>query len=1206
MTARISVVVPFYNNEDLLGDCLQSIAGQTFADLEVIMVDDGSADGSVAIAQAQAAADPRFSLVQVPNGGPGYARNRGIERATGEFLAFVDADDMLPSHAYSRMLHTLESSGSDFVSGNVERIGPAGVTQSGLHSRAIKGRRIGTHISRLPDLFWDVSVWNKLFRKSFWDAAGLTFPEGMLWEDLQAMTRAHVLAKAVDVIPDMIYYWRERGKGQLSITQSRTDITNFRDRITALLAIDKFLAERATPKLLREHQRKALINDLWLYVTDLSRTSDEYQAEFLQLSQKYLGQVDRRVLAKLPSTHKLAYYLIKTGQLDRLIEYNAWRQGQPVKTVPVVRRFGRLRADLPFRTDRSARIPSRIYRPHWRELDPFVRVDGLSWHGEKLVISGAAFVPSIDITKRRHASKVIILRPLGRKLPPLILLARSVQHPEASGWSGQSRYAYDWAGFRVEISPRWFRIGQRWLTGDWDSLILVRGRGVWRPARLHTPVRGQAERPEFRQVASGIRFGARWVRRQLHIQVVETPAVLHSCLEADGQLRIDVDVNTPAAASAAATGPAQLVLTWPKGAATQRFAATAQQLDSHTLRVRGEIPVPAIEASPVTGGTAPAAADGPARPAAPGGAGGLVAAALPGSAELEWDLHVEAGGGKPVRVAFPAGQQEFRHVLGAREFGVERTRYGNVIIVSRDVQPVIDQHEWSDDGRLVLRGSFPAVMAGRFEALLLRRGSTDQHVVAFNRAQDRFTIDISVAALPLFGSLLPLRDGIWDILVRRSDDPDGQPVGPRYDHAGLAGLDDQRKVVGPKFYQFTTADYDTPILTVGAALKLVEQGRVQRRMLRGLYYPLQMKLPLRDAVMFVSWKGKQCGDNPLGIARELRRRGDDREHIWAVSDWSVPVPDGARGVLLRTEEYYEALGRCKYLIANDDMPGNYQKRDGQVYVQTWHGTPLKRIGFDIEQPQFISGTGYFDHLARDVARWDLLLSPNPFSTAIMRGAFRFDGEVCESGYPRNDVLHSSAAADIAAQVRRRIGLPEDKKVVLYAPTWRDNQYYASGRYRFDFRLDLEQAWQTLGDDYVILVRGHHHMADDVPVGARPGFALNVTGYPDITELFLVSDILVTDYSSVMFDFAPTGKPMLFFTYDLEQYRDDLRGFYFDFEAEAPGPLLSSTEDVAQAIGEAGQVAARHRAAYEAFTAKYCPLDDGKAGARACDAIFSGS
>ena len=277
-------------------------------------------------------------------------------------------------------------------------------------------------------------------------------------------------------------------------------------------------------------------------------------------------------------------------------------------------------------------------------------------------------------------------------------------------------------------------------------------------------------------------------------------------------------------------------------------------------------------------------------------------------------------------------------------------------------------------------------------------------------------------------------------------------------------------------------------------------------------------------------------------------------------------------MLAGTEDYFEALARSRYLVSNDDMSAIYLKRDSQVYVQTWHGTPLKKIGFDISQPQFISGSAYFDQLAQDIAKWDLLLSPNPFSTAVMRRAFRFDGEICESGYPRNDVLHAPDADEIAAQVLRRIGVPPGKRVVLYAPTWRDNQYYASGRYRFDFRLDLERAWRALGDDYVFLIRGHHHMADDVPAGTRPGFAINVTAYPDISELFLISNVLVTDYSSAMCDFAATGRPIVLFTYDLEQYRDDLRGFYLDLAAEAPGPLLATTDEVAAAIRDLDGVA----------------------------------
>jgi CDP-glycerol glycerophosphotransferase len=521
------------------------------------------------------------------------------------------------------------------------------------------------------------------------------------------------------------------------------------------------------------------------------------------------------------------------------------------------------------------------------------------------------------------------------------------------------------------------------------------------------------------------------------------------------------------------------------------------------------------------------------------------------------------------------------------------------------MRPVIDEHAWSEDGSLTVGGSFAARPSDPLEAVLLRAGSTEAHCVPVQREGERFTLTIPVAALPVFGRPQPLGDGRWELRMRFAAD------GEKLLSPSLADPRDPEHRFGPKLYCLATSGDGAPVITVRAALGLTEGGRVQRKLIREYYYPLLLKRrSLRDAVVFISFGGKRATDNPLGIAAELRRRGDTREHIWAVSDWSVPVPEGSRAVLRSTEAYWEALARSAYLVSNDDMPTGYQKRAGQTYLQTWHGTPLKRIGFDAGALQSVNGAKYLDHLAGDIAKWDILLSPNPFSTPILRQAFRYEGEILESGYPRNDVLAASARAAsdggaLAATVRERIGLPAGKRAVLYAPTWRDNQFYGAGRYRFDMQLDLERAWQQLGDDYVILIRGHHQMADDTP-GGRPGFVQNVTGYPDVSELFLVSDALITDYSSMMCDFAVTGKPILVYAYDLADYRDNLRGFYLDFEAEVPGPVLTTSDEVIAALGDLDSVAAASRARYERFAAKFCPLDDGKAGARVCDRLFGGA
>ncbi len=594
-TPRISVVVAFFNNEDDLADCLDSIAAQSFADLEVIMVDDASTDHSAQIARAKAAADPRFTLLQPAHGGPGGARNRGVERARGEFLAFVDGDDVLPANAYELLLHALEQSGSDFVSGAVFRVGPKGINPSALHALALKGRQTGTHITRTPRLLYDVSVWNKLFRRSFWDSHELSYPEGVVWEDIRLMTKAHVLARAVDVIPDTVYYWRERAQGRLSITQSRTSIANLRDRMTALDDIDEFIAAHSTASLLRAHQRKALKNDLWLYVQDLHKVTEAYRAEFADLVNGYLDHVSRRVLRSLPATHKLAYHLVRIRAMPQLAELAAWLVEQPVRQVPMIRRWGRLRADLPFLTNSPVPVPARVFRPHWRDLDPYMQVDDIGWardkrgQSDRLVVTGRANVPSVDIPRRRNTSKIVVLRPAGpgiRRLP-VVRPARSFLHPEATALSEQERYNYDWSGFRFTVSPRWFR-----GTGEWECYMLVRGRGVWRPARVHTPVPGPAERPQPRQVAPGLRFGARWAGLGLNVAVWRLGAVVAALAWHDaGPGAAEIEVEMPGApvgaGSPASRDQAELVLVRNRGAATRSFPASA--VPSHG-RPAAEVP----------------------------------------------------------------------------------------------------------------------------------------------------------------------------------------------------------------------------------------------------------------------------------------------------------------------------------------------------------------------------------------------------------------------------------------------------------------------------------------------------------------------------------------------------------------------------------------------------------------------------------------
>ena len=354
--------------------------------------------------------------------------------------------------------------------------------------------------------------------------------------------------------------------------------------------------------------------------------------------------------------------------------------------------------------------------------------------------------------------------------------------------------------------------------------------------------------------------------------------------------------------------------------------------------------------------------------------------------------------------------------------------------------------------------------------------------------------------------------------------------------------------------------------------------------------------PLSDErVLFNSFTG-HYSDSPRAIFEYLAPRAQI-DAAWVALPEAGDLPASARRVEPFSPAYLRSVGTSRFVVSNLQMPRNFQKRRGATYLQTWHGTPLKRIGFD--NPRWEGNPGGLDAMARDFAKWDYLVTQNRFSTEIFRRAFRFEGEILEAGYPRNDALRAPDRDAVRTRVRRELGLDEDQTVVLYAPTWRDNVLDDAGALRFGLALELGALTEALGDSHVVLLRLHYLLAaqygDDL-AGVR-----NVSRHPDIRDLYLAADVLVTDYSSAMFDFAVTGKPMLFFVPDLEEYRDELRGFYFDLEEAAPGPLCRTTEEV---IAGLGQPAERFASRYERFRARFCPLDDGEASRRVVERVFA--
>lgn len=371
------------------------------------------------------------------------------------------------------------------------------------------------------------------------------------------------------------------------------------------------------------------------------------------------------------------------------------------------------------------------------------------------------------------------------------------------------------------------------------------------------------------------------------------------------------------------------------------------------------------------------------------------------------------------------------------------------------------------------------------------------------------------------------------------------------------------------------------------------------RWLRLGRFPAVRQVPQRtgrvekDLVLFSSWGGRYS-DNPRAISEAIHRRGLPLRQCW-VLEQDREGPPWADSTLPWSRRHLELLGRAGFIVTNNTLPGFFRKRAGTTVIQTWHGTPLKRIGFDVPDDRRSRN----DHLAREVGYWDYLISPNPPSTEWLRSAFRFDGPVLETGYPRNDVLSTDTVASERARLRRSLGLDDGARVVLYAPTFREWG-------TFDVRLDLAKLADALGPDGHVLER-RHHLSGQAGIEHDHPRVHNVSTQPDDPrELFLVADALVTDYSSVMFDFAVTGRPIVFFAWDLAHYRDERRGFYFDFEQEAPGPILQSSDEVVDALRDLDTLGAQWKDRYATFQQKFCSLEDGGAADRVIDRIFAAS
>lgn len=367
-------------------------------------------------------------------------------------------------------------------------------------------------------------------------------------------------------------------------------------------------------------------------------------------------------------------------------------------------------------------------------------------------------------------------------------------------------------------------------------------------------------------------------------------------------------------------------------------------------------------------------------------------------------------------------------------------------------------------------------------------------------------------------------------------------------------------------------------------------------------------------IIFCSFNGKSYSCSPKAIYEYMRDNSEYREYkfIWAfknINDYEkLRENNNTYLVTINSKEYKKYLARAKYWIFNYKIPDYIYPKKNQVFVQCWHGTPLKRLGCDLIHFDNVLNTlkEMKKRYKIEASKFSYFISPSKFATEKFISAWNLkeigkENIIIEKGYPRNDFLFNFTQEDVK-KIKHKLGIENDKrKVILYAPTYRANQHEAGVGYTYKEEIDFEHFRNKFGDKYIILFRPHYFIANVFDFEKYKGFVYDVSKVDDINELYVITDILITDYSSVFFDFANLKRPMIFYMYDLEHYRDKSNGFYIDIN-ELPGEITQTQEELENVVKKI-DVNFVYDEKYKKFNDTYNYLDDGNASKRVVEEII---
>lgn len=1151
---RLSVVVPMYNVALFLKEALDSLLRQGINDeLQVILIDDGSKDETPTIAKDYVDQYPDvFELYLFENGGLGAARNRGTNLAVGEYVTYVDPDDIVVDFSYRKMLSTISRTNSDLIGGAVRRFNSSGKQwTSYVHNKAYHDTYESTTLGEHPEMVWDSTAWNKIYRKDFILKYSLYFPEKMLYEDMPTVVPMYSLARTIDILDDVVYLWRARDAGAPSITQATGQITNFTDRVKGMKMILKSLKAYHAPEIAQDEQlHKMLDFDLTLPFT---------YDNFLTLDQTYKDAIYENVKSFLE--------ILTQQQFDQArfwyrSLYTVWLN-QPKEVVEsAIERYAKREIAITFDPE-TKNLHSTYQNDFNFELPTFLsdfesrtRLYSVICENNQLILEGHLYHTYLDVKTQAdfEDAQVEYVNKNGEVLTPFTGHIQFTEDPDITAHSGfdntqtkieQPAHEYRYSHYRIEIPfSDLTKINESAYVN-----VIQQVHGLTLNTIITEPIPGDEPRPE------GYMFNGDFILPHY---------------SSDWRFKIDRFANAPAVVAHkyqknnykwTIEHAKNKVALW--DSRQQEMIPLQQNANQYTLSVNDQK-----------------------RLGAP-----------TDDAKRFWQLVTMDDVMKYeqyefVRMAQPMIAEP--HSLGANMSIFHVSNHVATLAISWEY-PIVKSLQVIEEKSAIkfwLGGwtrtairvelTFGAdKLTNSYSAKKLTHGFGERQLwevqmpLGFGQYKNQQWLhpEVTIHFLHRKSFTMPLR---WGKSIHE-----------------LLG---ETTPVDKLEWRFATDDKEEH-------RQLVVRQNVNRENFKKISdkvnfwhneYKEYLSQPILDkTVVYSSLWGDKFNDNPRAIYDYLQVNYPNFKHIIVMKNVleDMVLPE-AKFISFGTKEYWYYLARAKYFVnnVNFEQPERV-KRDSQIELQTMHGTPLKNMGFDVLNEW--SSAGYERYLRKNL-NWNYLTVPSDFVTEVAQNAYHHQAKVLKYGYPRNDALFTKANTADLKVLKRKLNLPTDKKIVLYAPTWRQ-------RGDIELELNYEQLSQALPENIILVIHGHY-WTNVINVPQLDNIRMANSEF-SIDDYYIAADVMVTDYSSTMFDYALLKKPMIFYVYDFDTYTQS-RGLTFDFEADAPGPLVYNQEELETALQQYDQIPSKYAHKIEAFNEKFIQYDDGNASQRVVEEVFA--